>query len=544
MMKKPSRAKYYTGFSPIISGYNGENGLIKQMTVYQCKNEVTRRADVDGDACTELIETSCSKIAFVWRPGVAGESFDENSGIFSPEKYLLLEILYNPGTGWLLDQSGFKIFYSTIEVERRISKVAIMSDKNYGICTPGCFNQGAKLVSALVIADVAEQSHNDIILFNDQAVIVSGYTVDYQPIRQVLNQPTVTKMQLSCALHDKDDENEKCWALVTILGDNDFNECGTRDDGVSYCKTFDEFQLKGPIDASLPEKKSRCQGATINMKRNPESANKEMEIMPQITTTKINSENPPSIKSVFTERPSIVSTLEMSNVTLKTLQNMETNDKEMTKGLETTNKSVTETTLEMSNVNAKTLKSMESSDQEMDKGLEIATKSVTEIMKEIEIVPKKTKTMTESTTSESSFDYEIELETVENNSEKAEFDLLEISNKNNSASSKNQESEMSSTLSDSERFLNHSFMIEETGNSTKGDFSVGETTEYLTDVTNVPVLINITRESRLLQSATKSSKSDESGEIMFEQIYKNSAIGIQCFHTYLLVFIIFFMSFK
>ena len=252
----------------------------------------------------------------------------------------------------------------------------------------------------------------------------------------------------------------------------------------------------------------------------------------------------PSIKSVFTERPSIVSTLEMSNVTLKTLQNMETNDKEMTKGLETTNKSVTETTLEMSNVNAKTLKSMESSDQEMDKGLEIATKSVTEIMKEIEIVPKKTKTMTESTTSESSFDYEIELETVENNSEKAEFDLLEISNKNNSASSKNQESEMSSTLSDSERFLNHSFMIEETGNSTKGDFSVGETTEYLTDVTNVPVLINITRESRLLQSATKSSKSDESGEIMFEQIYKNSAIGIQCFHTYLLVFIIFFMSFK
>ena len=46
-----------------------------------------------------------------------------------------------------------------------------MSDKNYGICTPGCFNQGAKLVSALVIADVAEQSHNDIILFNDQAVI-------------------------------------------------------------------------------------------------------------------------------------------------------------------------------------------------------------------------------------------------------------------------------------------------------------------------------------------------------------------------------------
>ena len=76
-------------------------------------------------------------------------------------------------------------------------------------------------------------------------VSVSGYTVDYQPIRQVLNQPTVTKMQLSCALHDKDDENEKCWALVTILGDNDFNECGTRDDGVSYCKTFDEFQLKG-----------------------------------------------------------------------------------------------------------------------------------------------------------------------------------------------------------------------------------------------------------------------------------------------------------
>ena len=64
-------------------------------------------------------------------------------------------------------------------------------------------------------------------------------------------------------------------------------------------KLLNQQNISGPIDASLPEKKSRCQGATINMKRNPESANKEMEIMPQITTTKINSENPPSIKSVF-----------------------------------------------------------------------------------------------------------------------------------------------------------------------------------------------------------------------------------------------------
>ena len=73
---------------------------------------------------------------------------------------------------------------------------------------------------------------------------MSGFNVDYQPIRQVLSQPTVKNLQLTCTLTE-DAESKKCWALVTILGDHDLNECGTREDGESFCKSYSRYDLKG-----------------------------------------------------------------------------------------------------------------------------------------------------------------------------------------------------------------------------------------------------------------------------------------------------------
>ena len=36
VFKGKSAAKFYTGFTPLLKGYNGKNGLIQYISVYQC----------------------------------------------------------------------------------------------------------------------------------------------------------------------------------------------------------------------------------------------------------------------------------------------------------------------------------------------------------------------------------------------------------------------------------------------------------------------------------------------------------------------------
>ena len=60
---------------------------------------------------------------FLWRPGSNGEIFEENSGIpVNQNNSLLLEITYNSGTGWLLDQSGLDLFYTKNTVDKQVIK--------------------------------------------------------------------------------------------------------------------------------------------------------------------------------------------------------------------------------------------------------------------------------------------------------------------------------------------------------------------------------------------------------------------------------------
>ena len=71
--------------------------------------------------CDEASELGCTKIIFLWKPGSNGEMFEENSGILvENDKSFLLEITYNSGTGWLLDQSGLDLFYSKSNLENEV----------------------------------------------------------------------------------------------------------------------------------------------------------------------------------------------------------------------------------------------------------------------------------------------------------------------------------------------------------------------------------------------------------------------------------------
>ena len=99
------------------SGFNGENNLIKEIIIYQCK----RKSSMKKKTCDEASELGCTKIIFLWKPGSNGEMFEENSGILvENDKSFLLEITYNSGTGWLLDQSGLDLFYSKSNLENEV----------------------------------------------------------------------------------------------------------------------------------------------------------------------------------------------------------------------------------------------------------------------------------------------------------------------------------------------------------------------------------------------------------------------------------------
>ena len=61
--------------------------------------------------CNADLKAECSKILFLWTPTSNGEIFPENFGLIGEEGSLLLEVIYNPGTGWLYDASGLELFY-------------------------------------------------------------------------------------------------------------------------------------------------------------------------------------------------------------------------------------------------------------------------------------------------------------------------------------------------------------------------------------------------------------------------------------------------
>ena len=108
ILRRPSSAKHYVGFIPLITGYNGNNGLLKQIALYQCQEKLKSKMSTD---CNADLKAECSKILFLWTPTSNGEIFPENFALIGEEGSLLLEVIYNPGTGWLYDASGLELFY-------------------------------------------------------------------------------------------------------------------------------------------------------------------------------------------------------------------------------------------------------------------------------------------------------------------------------------------------------------------------------------------------------------------------------------------------
>ena len=107
-------SRYYTGFSPVFSRYNGENGLVGGMKVWECKAKegledylkITRTCQRVTSQCQvgfSLLATSSifsfpQRLLFSWGPGSGGEELAEGSGIkVERGHYLLLQVRYTLG---------------------------------------------------------------------------------------------------------------------------------------------------------------------------------------------------------------------------------------------------------------------------------------------------------------------------------------------------------------------------------------------------------------------------------------------------------------
>ena len=246
MMKAPSRSKYLTGFTPIIHGYNGENGLIQQMTLYQCSAEV--KYDRRTGGCEEEEKEACSEVMFVWRPGSGGEVLPQGTGLERADRKLMLEVVYNSGTGWLYDQSGMEIFYSEAELSERVVKVTVVGGREEesslvtGLCAGACLSP-ATAVTVLSVSLHGERE-GMVSLASEAGVVVSGYREEYQPTRYLMERLEARRLELRCSA--------QCSAIVTILAPPDLNlsQCGSERSGESYCESGVERRSLGELSLS------------------------------------------------------------------------------------------------------------------------------------------------------------------------------------------------------------------------------------------------------------------------------------------------------
>ena len=91
--------RFYTGFSPVFSRYNGENGLIGAIRVWECNNKKGSEEYLrETRTCNQIVSQckvgfhfltlfftfsiiSTQKLLFSWGPGSVGEQLAEGTGI-------------------------------------------------------------------------------------------------------------------------------------------------------------------------------------------------------------------------------------------------------------------------------------------------------------------------------------------------------------------------------------------------------------------------------------------------------------------------------
>ena len=103
-------SRYYTGFSPVFSRYNGENGLVGGMKVWECKTKDGLEDYLKATKTCNRVMSQCQvgfcllvllsifsfpqRLLFSWGPGGGEEELAEGSGIkVERGHYLLLQVL-------------------------------------------------------------------------------------------------------------------------------------------------------------------------------------------------------------------------------------------------------------------------------------------------------------------------------------------------------------------------------------------------------------------------------------------------------------------
>ena len=223
VFKMPRSATVLKGFSPVLSGFNGENGLIRSIFLYQCSDKITKKESKDCDAYFH----DCSKVLFNWYAGTSGEVLTHD--ILVNADTVMLEILYNPGTGWLTDASGVKIYHSSSVPDlSNVADKVIITNKTLADCD-------ARILS-VSLHSINENVDNIKLKVYDQVGgqkdVISGFLPEYQPTRH-LNTPkdvlTNEILALECSSAD-------CFAIVTFMNLNalDENPCLKRGNNLIF----------------------------------------------------------------------------------------------------------------------------------------------------------------------------------------------------------------------------------------------------------------------------------------------------------------------
>ena len=100
-------SRFYTGFSPVFSRYNGENGLIGSVKVWECDGKKGLEDFLkETKSCSRVMPQckvsfyfikdhiiSAQRLLFSWGPGSLGEQLPEGTGIkVERGHYLLLQV--------------------------------------------------------------------------------------------------------------------------------------------------------------------------------------------------------------------------------------------------------------------------------------------------------------------------------------------------------------------------------------------------------------------------------------------------------------------
>ena len=160
--------RFYTGFSPVFSRYNGENGLIGSVRVWQCDGregledylKETRSCSRVVPQCKvgfhtfffELLAASSSLLRGCFSPGAQAVresswsrelgsrwseatifcsrcSLTQNDEAEGTEILKWIQVEYNPGTGFLTDDSGLVLSYQRRADLRPVGRLLVTSSE-------------------------------------------------------------------------------------------------------------------------------------------------------------------------------------------------------------------------------------------------------------------------------------------------------------------------------------------------------------------------------------------------------------------------------